>query len=334
MASEDAAGVAAIEDVAELRRLLAAAQQTAKVSLARANQHAGELTRWRGKRDELAMAVREALGMSGTPARFHMAPILARIAEVRADRDDSVSVAGQLRRAATLRDRTLADMTEEVDALRLAVAEREPEVSGLRERLAVAREALDAERARSVALERDVRAARAEVAHNARRVRVLEISRANVVKASAEAEAERIKAAQQRDRAVQAETHVAELQEKAAAQRQAIEELRQESAGMQTHVRAMQAALQSANRKIEELTLVPPSADDRRAPRQPLLDHMLAGPRSVTVHRARLADWVRGEGHDVEAARWLASVTRDERAPPEQRARAGVALSGLLGGVR
>lgn len=229
MASEDAAGVAAIEDVAELRRLLAAAQQTAKVSLARANQHAGELSRWRGQRNELAIAVREALGMDPVRSKIHTSTILARIGEIRADRDLAVAEAGQLRRAATLRERTLADLTDEVEALRLTVAEREPEVNGLQERLSIAREAIDAERARTAVLEQGIRAARAEAAHNARRVRALETSKGSTVKASAEAEAQRIKAAQQRDRAAQAEAQVAELRAQAAELRARVAELEREA---------------------------------------------------------------------------------------------------------
>jgi translation initiation factor IF-2 len=70
------------------------------------------------------------------------------------------------------------------------------------------------------------------------------------------------------------------------------------------------------------------------APREPLLAVLATGARSVTSHRARLAGWAAGEGADVEAARALAVVVRDDAAPAEVRLRAQTALAGLLGGVR
>jgi len=194
MTAEDLAGVASAEDVAELRRLLAVAQQTAKTSTNRANSEAGQVSRWRARRDDLAASVREALGMGPAPEHLHVKPIVDRIGELCSDRDEAVAL-----------------------------------TDGLRTRLQVARDALETERERSAALAKAVRAAQAKVNANARRVRTLETSRADVVKATAEAEAERAHAAQQRDRAVQAEAQVAELRGQAAELRARVAELEREA---------------------------------------------------------------------------------------------------------
>lgn len=194
MTAEDLAGVASAEDVAELRRLLAVAQQTAKTSTNRANSEAGQVSRWRARRDDLAASVREALGMGPAPELLHVKPIVDRIGELCSDRDEAVAL-----------------------------------TDGLRTRLQVARDALETERERSAALAKAVRAAQAKVNANARRVRTLETSRADVVKATAEAEAERAHAAQQRDRAVQAEAQVAELRGQAAELRARVAELEREA---------------------------------------------------------------------------------------------------------
>jgi len=194
MTAEDLAGVASAEDVAELRRLLAVAQQTAKTSTNRANSEAGQVSRWKARRDDLAASVREALGMGPAPEHLHVKPIVDRIGELCSDRDEAVAL-----------------------------------TDGLRTRLQVARDALETERERSAALAKAVRAAQAKVNANARRVRTLETSRADVVKATAEAEAERAHAAQQRDRAVQAEAQVAELRGQAAELRARVAELEREA---------------------------------------------------------------------------------------------------------
>jgi DNA repair exonuclease SbcCD ATPase subunit len=194
MTAEVPAGAASLEDVAELRRLLAVAQQTAKTSINRANSEAGQVSRWKARRDDLAASVREALGMGPAPEHIHVKPIVDRIGELCSDRDEAVAL-----------------------------------TDGLRTRLQVARDALEAERERSAALAKAVRAAQAKVNANARRVRTLETSRADVVKATAEAEAERVHAAQQRDRAVQAEAQVAELRAQAAELRARVAELEREA---------------------------------------------------------------------------------------------------------
>jgi DNA repair exonuclease SbcCD ATPase subunit len=194
MTAEVPAGAASLEDVAELRRLLAVAQQTAKTSTNRANSEAGQVSRWKARRDDLAASVREALGMGPAPEHIHVKPIVDRIGELCSDRDEAVAL-----------------------------------TDGLRTRLQVARDALETERERSAALVKAVRAAQAKVNANARRVRTLETSRADVVKATAEAEAERAHAAQQRDRAVQAEAQVAELRAQAAELRARVAELEREA---------------------------------------------------------------------------------------------------------
>jgi hypothetical protein len=203
MTAEVPAGAASLEDVAELRRLLAVAQQTAKTSTNRANSEAGQVSRWKARRDDLAASVRGALGMGPAPEHLHVKPIIDRIGELCSDRDEAVAL-----------------------------------TDGLRTRLQVARDALETERERSAALAKAVRAAQAKVNANARRVRTLETSRADVVKATAEAEAERAHAAQQRDRAVQAEAQVAELRGQAAELRARVAELRARVAELEREARA------------------------------------------------------------------------------------------------
>jgi septal ring factor EnvC (AmiA/AmiB activator) len=132
--------------------------------------------------------------MGPAPEHIHVKPIVDRIGELCSDRDEAVAL-----------------------------------TDGLRTRLQVARDALETERERSAALVKAVRAAQAKVNANARRVRTLETSRADVVKATAEAEAERAHAAQQRDRAVQAEAQVAELRAQAAELRARVAELEREA---------------------------------------------------------------------------------------------------------
>lgn len=92
MASEDAAGVAATEDVAELQRLLAAARRSAETSRRRASDASTQASRWRNHRDEFAAAARAALGMGpGGPVNIHTGPILERLGEVLAERDMAVA---------------------------------------------------------------------------------------------------------------------------------------------------------------------------------------------------------------------------------------------------
>ena len=340
------------------------AQDVARLSSLRASRAKAHATTL-----ELQRVIRAAAGAEPTDrvvALSHSGRLLARImAELTALRERVGPAEAELaeaRRALAEAERTAtaAQRRAEASERHAAAAEAEVEMAERRRADATAganttaatlealRKAIRAERrsiaGREGAVERRVQtahreaeervaqaaAAQAEAREEARQQAAwtqaqLEALRAEV----ARAEAEGPRASELRRVKREAAKEVAAAEQAA---KEAQEEARRELAGMEKHVRAMQAALQSANRKVEELTLVPPLV--QRAPRQPLLDHMLAGPRSVTVHRARLAQWVLGDGPDVEAARLLAWVTRDERARPEQRGRAGVALSGLLGGVR
>jgi hypothetical protein len=376
MTAEVPAGVASPEDVAELRRLLAVAQQTAKTSTNRANSEAGQVSRWKARRDDLAASVREALGMGPAPEHIHVKPIIDRIGELCSDRDEAVAL-----------------------------------TDGLRTRLQVARDALETERERSAALAKAVRAAQAKVNANARRVRTLDTSRADVVKAAAEAEAERdaarraellteasdelraaleaelradlaaelaavegrtaraLAAAEERvtaaagmaadaqaratkairaadDRAERARklqrdgVAAAEAAATATAERKAraaeaklrreLDSTRAEVAKLEAGRAMLEREVAGARTEVEQHRRRPIPA----APREPLLAVLATGARSVTAHRARLAGWAAGEGADVEAARALAVVVRDDAAPPEARMRAQTALAGLLGGVR
>jgi len=118
------------------------------------------------------------------------------------------------------------------------------------------------------------------------------------------------------------------------AEQQAVREAKGDTAASLERARARISTLEAA---LEKARAAPaPVAPPVRAaaPREPLLAVLATGARSVTSHRARLAGWAAGEGADVEAARALAVVVRDEAAPPEARMRAQTALAGLLGGVR
>jgi len=118
------------------------------------------------------------------------------------------------------------------------------------------------------------------------------------------------------------------------AEQQAVREAKGDTAASLERARARISTLEAA---LEKARAAPaPVAPPVRAaaPREPLLAVLATGARSVTSHRARLAGWAAGEGADVEAARALAVVVRDDAAPAEVRLRAQTALAGLLGGVR
>ena len=331
------------------------AQDVARLSSLRASRAKAHATTL-----ELQRVIRAAAGAEPTDrvvALSHSGRLLARImAELTALRERVGPAEAELaeaRRALAEAERTATAAQRRAEASERHAAAAEAEVEMAERRRADATAGANTTAATLEALRKSIRAERRSIAGREgaveRRVQAAHREAEDRVAQAAAAQAEAREEARQQ--AVWAEVVRAEAEgpraselrrvkreaakEVAAAEqaaKEAQEEARRELAGMEKHVRAMQAALQSANRKIEELTLVPPLV--QRAPRQPLLDHMLAGPRSVTVHRARLAQWVLGDGPDVEAARLLAWVTRDERARPEQRGRAGVALSGLLGGVR
>jgi hypothetical protein len=339
MTAEVPAGAASLEDVAELRRLLAVAQQTAKTSTNRANSEAGQVSRWKARRDDLAASVREALGMGPAPEHIHVKPIIDRIGELCSDRDEAVAL-----------------------------------TDGLRTRLQVARDALETERERSAALAKAVRAAQAKVNANARRVRAAleaelraelaaelaaveertaralaaaeeRVTAAAALTAEAQARATKaIRAADdraerarklQRDGVAAAEaaaTATAERKARAAEAklRRELDTARAEVAKLEAGRAMLEREVAGARTEVEQHRRRPIPA----APREPLMAVLATGARSVTSHRARLAGWAASEGADVEAARALAVVVRDDAAPPEARMRAQTALAGLLGGVR
>jgi chromosome segregation ATPase len=314
------------------------AQDVARLSSLRASRAKAHATTL-----ELQRVIRAAAGAEPTDrvvALSHSGRLLARImAELTALRERVGPAEAELaeaRRALAEAERTAtaAQRRAEASARHAAAAEAEVEMAERRRADATAganttaatlealRKSIRAERrsiaGREGAVERRVQAAhreaedrvaqaaaaQAEAREEARQQAVwtqaqLEALRAEV----ARAEAEGPRASELRRVKREAAKEVARLSRRRRRLRRRLQA--RSCAGMEKHVRAMQAALQSANRKIEELTLVPPLV--QRAPRQPLLDHMLAGPRSVTVHRARLAQWVLGDGPDVEAARLLAS---------------------------
>lgn len=313
MSSEDASEVAQVEHVAELQRLLAAAQRSAETSRRRANNEATKAGRWRDARDEFVAAARAALGMGPpTPHFVHTGPILARIGEVVAERDRALAELERAGADLALSERRRADATAGANATAATLEALRKSLKAERRSIA-AREGAVERRVRAVERAAEERVARASAAVTAAREEAQQQAawtEAQLGALRAELEAARTGGA------VAAAQQVAAAKEEA---RKAREELEAQRAVWQRE------ALREAQAEQRGAALL--------APRQPLLDHMLAGPRSVTVHRARLARWVHGDGPDVEAARWLASVTRDERERPEQRARAGVALSGLLGGV-
>jgi len=120
------------------------------------------------------------------------------------------------------------------------------------------------------------------------------------------------------------------------AEQQAVREAKGDTAASLERARARISTLEAALEKAKAAPAAVPVAAVARgaAPREPLLAVLATGARSVTSHRARLAGWAAGKGADVEAARALAVVVRDEAATPEARMRAQTALAGLLGGVR
>ena len=311
MSVEDVAGAAAPEDVAELRRLLAAARQSAEVSLRRANDASSRAGRWRDSRDELVTAARAALGMDPPPPHYmHTGPILERIAQVVAERDANTKAAAALEslRATLRRERRSIAAREGAVERRVGAIERAAE-----ERVARATAALSAarEEARKQAAwtEAQLGALRAE----------LEAARTGGAVAAAKAEAKAELRRVQREAAQQ----VAAAQEQA---RAAQEEAR--AAREALRVREQRDERRSA--KAESRPAPAPAV----APRQALIDLLKSGPAGIVRHRARLEKWAEtGSGPALAAARSLAAALAGDEVAGEARMKAMTGLAGLLGGV-
>jgi hypothetical protein len=210
-----------------------------------------------------------------------------------------------------LRDQR-AELNAKVRELRSSSPEQAAVEAKLRAALAAAEERVTA--AAALTAEAQARATKAIRAADDRAERARKSARDGV----AAAEVAATEAAERKARAAEAKL------------RKELDSTRAEAAKLEAGRAMLEREVAGARAEVAQHRRRPIPA----APREPLLTVLSSGARSVTAHRARLAGWAAGEGADVEAARALAVVVRDDAAPPEARMRAQTALAGLLGGVR
>lgn len=334
MSAEDAAG-AAPEDVAELRRLLAAAQRSAETSRRRANDAATKAGRWRDARDEFAAAARAALGMGPpTPHFVHTSPIVERMGEVVAERDAAaagLAAAGE----------ALAAKAAEVEAATDRAVRAERETEEVRRSIRAERKSIAA---RESAVERRVEKVRAEadaavekgaqtIARLAERLEAAE-KRANaadlalaVLKADrATREAER----KERVAMTQASARIAALEGAVEREKATTKAAERAERAARRELERLQAAQDEARRAVRAEAR-PAQVEAAPGPLLALLDR---GPASITRHRARLRAWATiGTGPALDAARALAAALDSGEVTGEARMKAMTGLAGLLGGV-
>lgn len=337
MVVEDVGQLPQVEDVAELQRLLAAAQRSAEVSRCRANNEATKAGRWRDARDEFAAAARAALGMGPpTPHFVHTTPIVERIGEVVAERDAA-------------REELQVRVIAEAKARIIAVAEARAEAEAATDR-AVKAERETEEVRRSIRAERKSIAARESAVE--RRVEKVRAEADAAVEKGAKTLArlaEKLEAAEKRadaadlalavlraDRA----TRDAERKERVALTQAGarIAALQGEVEREKASTKAAERAERAARRELERLQVAPVVEPKRAAagsaPRQPLIDLLKSGPPAIRRHGARLERWAEGgSGPALEAARSMAAALECGEVAGEARLKALTGLAGLLGGV-
>lgn len=323
MSVEDAAGVAAPEDVAELRRLLAAAQRSAETSRRRASDASTQASRWRNHRDEFATAARAALGMGPPgPVNIHTGPILERLGEVLAERDMAVA---RLAAAGKALDDERGEHAQTIKALEGQRALQRTE------RKAIA--------AREGAVERRMEAARAEAERAAERAaKALAAVTERAEKAKRRVSQVELELSVLRsDRAAREEERRERVAlTKASARIEALEAdvQRERAAAQAAELRALEAeraAEKAQARPVEVREVVRVSG---AAPAAPLIELLKSGPAGIVRHRARLEAWaVGGTGPALQAARSLAAALASGEVSGEARMRAMTGLAGLLGGV-
>jgi chromosome segregation ATPase len=310
-------------EISRLTTQLASSRAAYNRQKVRANDHAARALRSQAITRSMEAMIREACGAPDKPGALglHHAGRMLRAV---------------VREVAELRARVIAET--EAQATAAEAAER---AARAEHELEAARKAIRVER-KSIAAREGALGARLRAAEGAAD-RATEGLQAQVTALEAEKVEQAAWAAGRiRDLEAQAKTVAAEHAktlrqvevEARKAEQRAAREAKADTAADLERARARIGRLEAA---LEKARAAPaPVAPPVRAaaPREPLLAALASGARSVTSHRARLAGWAAGEGADVEAARMLAVVVRDEAAPAEVRLRAQTALAGLLGGVR